>query len=390
MWKRTAESRLRNISRQFPCACVLGARQVGKTTLAQNTFTKAAYYDLENPGIRQRIRIDPEGFLQEQKGMLILDEIQFLPELYQYLKVVIDKEKGENGRFVILGSASPELLKGVSESLAGRIGFIDLDPLISEESATGKPTIPLNELWLNGGYPGALLKKKADAIADWQDAYTRTFIERDLHRLGIDVKPNFLRKLITMIAHVHGGLWNASQLASSAGVSYHTINKYMEILEKAFLIRILAPYHKNIGKRLIKSPKVYLRDSGLLHFFLNIRNMDHLLCSPYCGNSWEGFITEELIRFEKAHHPLSRFFFFRTQTGVEADLLIDRNGEPLPVEIKLGANIEKRWVETLKIVMQDIKAQKGYLIYSGKETFTIEKNIKVISAYQKDFKKLIK
>lgn len=328
MWKRLAATRIKDLMRDFPCVCLLGSRQVGKTTLVRQLFPKARYYDLESPSLQDRIQLDPEGFLRHDSAPIILDEFQTLPLLSQALKVVVDENRhkqgrrSQNGKFILLGSASPLLLKGVSESLAGRVAFVDLDPLTFEEIDNGKPKLTLHELWLRGGYPQAASAHNHRQRRAWFESYTRTFIERDLPFYGVELQPALMNRLLRMLAHTHGQLWNASQLAASTGVSYHTINRYLGILEKSFIIRILQPYHFNISKRLTRSPKIYFRDSGLLHYFLGISNYQSLLDSPYCGASWEGFVIEQLIRHDHFHENNHEFYFYRTQTGLEADLVI--------------------------------------------------------------------
>jgi Predicted ATPase (AAA+ superfamily) len=349
------------------------------------SFPDERYYDLESPSIQDRVRLDPENFLAQSKRLLILDEIQSVPELMPALKVVIDQNRNKNGRFLILGSANPTLLKNASESLAGRIGFLDLDPFTFQECHSGVPKLTINDLWVRGGYaPVARVKSHEQRFA-WLEAYIRTFIERDLPRFHMDIQSSLMRKILFMISHVHGGLWNASQIASSTGVSYHTANRYLEILEGAFLIRIIQPYFVNIGKRLTKAPKIFIRDSGLRHYLLGIGSMESLRNSPYCGSSWEGFIIEEIIRYELTQYVPGRFFFYRTQIGLEADLVFEKSGVRSVIEIKLGSRIDKKWIKDLKRVMIDIKSERGFLIYSGKESFRVEKNISIISAYENKF-----
>jgi predicted AAA+ superfamily ATPase len=217
------------------------------------------------------------------------------------------------------------------------------------------------------------------------EAYIRTFIERELPRFHLDIQSSLMRKILIMISHVHGGLWNASQIASSTGVSYHTVNRYLEILESAFLIRTIQPCFVNIGKRLTKSPKIFIRDSGLRHYLLGIGTIEALRNSPYCGSSWEGFIIEEIIRHEQSRYVPGSFFFYRTQIGLEADLVFEKSRVRSAIEIKLGSRIDKKWIKDLKQVMVDIKAERGFLVYAGKESFSVEKNISIISAYEKDF-----
>lgn len=380
MWKREAQRSLRLLLRQFPCACILGARQVGKTTLAKLTFPRAAYHDLESPTLRDRVRLSPESFLRETIRPIILDEIQFLPELWEYLKVEIDAKRSLKGRFLVLGSAHPDLVRKASESLAGRVGFLDLDPLVPKEVVSGKPALTLDEVWLRGGYPEAAKMKRPENRALWMESYQRTFIERDLPGEGVEANPSLMRRLLLMVAHVHGGIWNASQLAASAGVSYHTVNRYVDILERSYLIRRLPPYFTNIGKRLVKSPKIYVRDSGLYHHMMGIHSKEELLSSPHCGASWEGFIIEGIIRHGHLANPGMSAYYYRTQRGLETDLVLQSGKSLTAVEVKFGSRLEKRWLDGLRAVMDDLGAKKGALIYSGDETFAVDERLKVYSA----------
>ncbi len=379
MWNRKSEKKLKLLLKKFPCVCILGARQVGKTTLVKNTFRESNYFDLESITVSSRISLDPEGFLRSFKNLVILDEIQSIPELTQSLKVVIDEDREKNGRFIILGSAHPSLIKKASESLAGRVAFIDLETLSQLEYNLENSKEKLNDLWINGGYPTICQDHNTQFKSEWFDSYLKTFIERDLSSYNIDIQPQLMRKLILMISHLHGQQWNASAVASSAGITYHTANRYLNILDSAFIARILKPYHVNIKKRLVKSGKVYLRDSGIYHHLLQIQSLDALLSSPYAGNSWEGYIIEEIIKQFSFHIKNPNFYYYRTHTGLEADLILDFGTNVIPIEIKLGSNIQKKWISNLKTVMEDVKAETGILIYSGEDSFELG-NIKVVSA----------
>jgi predicted AAA+ superfamily ATPase len=380
MWNREAQKNLRALLRQFPCACILGARQVGKTTLAKATFPRADYHDLESPSLRERVRLAPESFLKDASRPVVLDEIQFVPELWEYLKVEIDSRRTLKGRFLVLGSAHPDLVRKASESLAGRIGFLDLDPLVPNETNTGTPALDIEDIWVRGGYPEAAKLKRAEARNQWMESYIRTFIERDLPGEGVEANPSLMRKLLIMVAHVHGGTWNASQLAASAGVSYHTVNRYRDILERSFLIRRIQPYFTNIGKRLVKSPKVYIRDSGLYHHLMGLSRKEDLLNSPQCGASWEGFLLETVIRHAHLVNPGIGHYFYRTQRGLEADLVLQYGKSLAVIEMKFGSRLEKRWVESVRAVMDDIGASKGAIIHSGGESFAVDGRVKVYAA----------
>jgi len=343
MWARLAEARLRQISRQFPAVVILGARQVGKTTLARRVFPQHTYCDLEEPGTRARFVHDPTFEIESRATPdLILDEAHAVPDVFASLRGIID-QRLRRGRFVLLGSSQPSLVLGVSESLAGRVGVVDLDPLVAAETLAGTPRVAPERLWLKGGFPLALRARNSD----WMESYLRTVIERDLPQLGIDANPLRLRRLLTMLAHIQGGLLNLSQLGNALDVSYHSVARYLDLLEGAFLIRRLPPYFRNVGKRLTKSPKVYIRDTGVLHHLLGISTMRELMAHPGRGSSWETFVLEDLIRRERLANPGSQFSFWRTATGREVDLLIARGSRRFAIEIKSAPRRTPREIEGL-------------------------------------------
>jgi len=249
-------------------------------------------------------------------------------------------------------------VRGVAESLAGRVRLVELDPLTAAESASGEYGLGWHDAWVKGGLPDAL---RGDFRA-WWEAYLRTVLERDLPQYGVRAAPLFLRRLLTMLAHLHGGLLNASQLGSSLGVSHHAVQRYLDVLEQVFLIRRLAPYFRNVGKRLTRSPKVYLRDTGLLHHLLNISNAEELFNHPSRGVSWEGFVIEDIVRRERIAHPRSQAYFWRTAAGAEVDLLLDRGNERVAIEIKAGRGDDARVVRTLREALPDIGARHGWIV----------------------------
>lgn len=362
MWQRLAIQTLADLWRQFPAVAILGARQVGKTTLARQFLPQSVYCDLEDPFTRQLFEEQPRYQLESRGASpLILDEAHLVPPLFAALRGVIDQERNRTGRFCVLGSAQPALVRAVSESLAGRVGILDLGPLCAIETATTEPILDWRTLWLHGGFPDAA---KGDFRA-WWESYLRTFVERDLPQLGLHPQPVLLRRLLTMLAHLHGGLLNMSNLGASLGVSHNTVAHYLDILEQTFLVRRLPPFFRNVGKRLTKSPKIYLRDSGLLHHLLNISTFDELQHHPALGQSWEGFVIEELSRREKVIHPHGQFFFWRTAAGAETDLVIDRGGAPLAVEIKCGALERAVEAKRFAATLADIGATQGVVIDQG-------------------------
>ena len=268
---------------------------------------------------------------------LILDEAQSVPSVFGALRGFIDRDRKRNGRFLLLGSAHPSLIRQVSESLAGRVGILDLDPFTMSEVAGKSPRRALPDLWLRGGFPDAF----AGNFREWWEAYLRTYRERDLSQLGVGADPILLRRLLMMLAHCQGGLLNLSQLGQSLGVSYHTVDRYVNVLEQTFLVRRLLPYHRNVGKRLVKAAKVYLRDTGLLHHLLNLSTLAELENHPVRGASWETFVSEDVIRREKLASPQSQFFFWRTASGAEIDLVIERGPQRFGFESRRAA--ARKW-----------------------------------------------
>jgi len=359
MWARLAATRLRVLWKQFPAVLILGARQVGKTTLARQVFPKLPYLDLQDPNLRQLFTSDPRFQLDERGGEgMILDEAQSVPGVFPALRGAIDAERARRGRFLLLGSAQPALVRAVSESLAGRIGILQLDPLTAVEARRGEPRVGWRRLWLTGGFPDAV----RGPFREWWEAYLRTYVERDLPALGVAAEPLLLRRLLTMLAHQQGGLFNASQLGSSLGVSYHTVQRYVEILEQTFLVRRLTPYARNVGKRLTRSPKVYLRDTGLLHHLLNVGSDKELDSHPIRGASWETFVIEDLLRREQLVHPHTTAHFWRTATGDEADLVIDRGDERFALEIKAGSGRDVGDARRLARCATDLGAGKAWIV----------------------------
>jgi len=378
MIDRHFSGRLRTLLKTFPIVCVMGPRQSGKTTFIREVLPQWKYMDLERPSDYIRLSGDPEDALKRLKEHFILDEAQQIPLLFPVLRSFVDQRRKKNGQLVLLGSASLSLIKQISETLAGRAGFLDITPFHWNE-VQGRKKVTLETLWYRGGFPDAFLIASDKKRIDWFDAYTRTFIERDLTALGINISAPQMRKLWTMLAHVNGAVWNASQLASSLGVSFHTINRYTDILEQTFLIRKLPPYFANIGKRVVKSPKVYFRDTGLLHYFLGIHESKALPVHPARGASWEGFVIEQVISAFQLVSPDSQAFYWRTAAGAEVDLLIKRGERLIPLEIKLHSSPSRRDVPGLVSCMKDLKLNRGYVLYPGEEEYSIGEGITVVS-----------
>lgn len=370
-WKRLAEQRLQELAIQFPAVAVVGARQVGKTTLARSAFPSAAYKDLESPLLRLRFVEDPTHELNQLDEMTILDEAQTVPEVFPALRGAIDERRSDRRcHFCVLGSAQPALIRGIAESLAGRIGLLELDPLTPAE--TGLPT---TTHWLAGGFPDAL---RGD-FRTWWEPYLSTVLQRDLAAYGFRPDALFLRRLLTMLAAQQGGLLNLSALGSSLGVNYHAVQHGLDLLEGVFLIRRLPPFFSNIRKRLVKSQRIYLRDTGLLHHLLNIPTLQDLDNHPLRGASWEGFAIEDIIRRERLTHPFTQFFFWRTATGQEADLILDRGNRRIAIEIKANSATNVHDARKLEAILDDIGADTGWLVGTGGESTALTARVHSVS-----------
>ena len=334
MKTRIIEEKLLNTINNFPATGIIGPRQVGKTTLAKQLIKKIekekVYIDIENP--RDKVKLsDPVLFFENNiDKCVIIDEIQQMPELFSVLRPMIDMKR-EAGRFIILGSASPLLLRQSSQSLAGRIAYIELSGFNLLELDPGSQ----NELWFKGGFPDAFLSKNTDIWQQWMDNFIKTYINSDLPILGLDINRNTIRNLWTMLSHVNAQVINYSNIARSLSVSSTTLKKYIDFLENAYLIRQLQPFYPNIKKRIVKAPKVYLRDTGILHNLLNINLPYELEGNPLKGNSWEGFVLEQILQnAEASFEP----YFYRTHQGAECDLVLTASSKPVyAIEIKYSA-----------------------------------------------------
>lgn len=370
-WNRLAKQRLQELSTQFPAVVVVGARQVGKTTLAREAFPSAAYKDLESPLLRLRFAEDPTHELNQLGDLTILDEAQTVPEVFPALRGAIDERRGDRRcHFCILGSAQPALVRGVSESLAGRIGLLELDPLTPAETG-----LPIDSHWLAGGFPDAL---RGD-FRNWWEPYLGTVLQRDLAVYGFRPDALFLRRLLTMLAAQQGGLLNLSALGNSLGVNYHAVQHGLDLLEGVFLIRRLPPFFRNIRKRLVKSQRVYLRDTGLLHHLLNITTLKDLDNHPLRGASWEGFVIEDIIRRERLAHPFTQLYFWRTATGQEADLVLDRGNRRIAIEIKANSATNVHDARKLEATLDDIGADTGWLVGIGGESTSLTARVRSVS-----------
>ncbi len=338
-----------------PIVGLVGPRQVGKTTLARYVQTQilksSVYLDLELTEDWFKLE-DAQSFLKGyENDCVVIDEIQIRPELFALLRALTD-QKRVPARFILLGSASPHIVKLNTETLAGRIAYHELAPFSYSEI---KPLYSLEEHWIKGGFPGALLPTEPVISRKWMDDFVETFIHRDLARLGFAVSAVMVRNLFSMLAHQHGGQLNASALANSLGVTHPTVNKYLELLEGSFLIRRLSPYFRNVGKRLTKSPKIYIRDSGLLHYMLRIFTIDQLRGNPIIGASWEGYAIEQIMNEAP---EFSEFYYYRTSHGAEVDLIvITPSGKMVCIEIKFSVapNISKGFYQSVEDLQPDFK-----------------------------------
>lgn len=365
MIHRRLSAKLQQSLAEFPVTALLGPRQVGKTTLARLVAfdllpDKAVYLDLELPSDLAKLA-EPELYLRgHHDRLVVIDEVQRTPELFPLLRALVDQDR-RPGRFLLLGSASPELSRFGAESLAGRIIYHELSPLSLDETGSDGIT----QLWTRGGYPLSFLAANDGESLRWREAFIATYLERDIPQLGIRVPTTMLRRFWTMIAHHHGNLWNSSAIANALGVSSPAASRYLDILCDTFIVRQLAPFSANLKKRLVKSPKVYVRDSGLLHALLGIHNHEQLQGHPVAGASWEGMVIEQILAILPTEiEP----FFYRTSAGAEVDLLlVPRSGAPLPIEIKhsLSPKVSKGF----HTVMDDLKCDRGFTIYPGTETY---------------------
>lgn len=378
MLKRQLDLKLRERLNTIPAVVLLGSRQVGKTTLARSLKVdkRTHYLDLERPSDIAKLA-DPELYLSQFTGQLvILDEIQHYPELFPVLRSLIDERRraGERGaQFLLLGSASPQLLQQSAETLAGRISYLELTPFTLTELE--KPLDQLNRHWFRGGYPDAYCAGSDSQAQQWGEDFITSYVERYLPLLGVAASPLLLRRLCSMLAHQQGATLNVSRLSNSLGIDAKTTRHYIDLLEGLYLLRSLPAYSSNAGKRLIKSPKTYWRDSGLLHMLAGLENSEQVLGHPLCGQSWEGYCIEQIIQ----HLPKNRVFFhYRTRSGSELDLVLQRSdGQITAIEIKrtLSPKITRGFTESFNA----LKATSGYFIIPTGKTFPLSKNIRAIN-----------
>ncbi len=372
---RNIEPELRECLLDFPSVAVLGPRQCGKTTLAKKIVSEqpnAIYLDLENPADLAKLR-EPDLFFSQHSNQLIcLDEVQRIPEIFAPLRAVIDS-RNRNNQFLFLGSASRDLIRQSSETLAGRIAYLELTPFLYNETEKFYPPVSLHNFWLRGGFPDSLLARTETSSKRWRENFIRTFLERDIPQIGFRIPAPTLRRVWQMCAHTQGQLLNSSQLGSSLGVSHTTFRSYIDILAETYMLRILQPYAPNLKKRLVKSPKVYLRDTGILHSLLAIDTFDDLLGHPVFGSSWETVAIETIIATFPGWEP----YFYRTAAGTEIDLILTRGNRKLAFEFKASTtpNVTKGFWNGL----QDLGIEKAWIISPIKESYPYRHNVDVCS-----------
>ncbi len=365
--------------KSFPAVAILGPRQIGKTTLARQVAQRAAHpvhwLDLENPADLNRLIDDPLLVLDELRGLVVIDEVQRRPDLFPVLRVLADR-RPRRTRFLILGSASPDMIRQSSESLAGRISYHELGGLQLGEVGSQR----LNRRWLRGGFPEAWLARSNEAASLWTESFVRTFLERDLPELGLRVPSVALRRFWTMLAHWHGQVWNASEFGRSFGVADTTVRRYLDVLTGALVVRQLPPWHENIAKRQVKSPKVYLRDSGVLHTLLGIGDMRALNSHPKSGASWEGFMLESVI--EHLRLSSQQVFFWAVHTGAELDLMVSRGNHRVGIEIKRTA--APKATRSMHTAIDLLNLKEVVVIHAGRESYRLAARVRAVAASRLD------
>lgn len=358
--------------KRFPVVAILGARQVGKTTLAASiaptVSNQISRFDLESPSDLARLA-DPMLALQEPTGLVVLDEVQRRPELFPVLRVLADR-KPVRARFLVLGSAAPDLLRQSSESLAGRIAYYELPGLAVREVGFEHA----DRLWLRGGFPKSFLARSDRESMEWRQSFIRTFLERDLPALGVNIAADTMRRFWSMLAHHHAQLWNASEIGRSFGVADTTVRNYLDKLTDALVVRQLKPWHENLGKRQVKSPKIYIRDSGLLHALLNLPTKRDIEGHPKLGASWEGFIIDQLVQ-QLGVYP-EETYHWRTHQGAELDLLVVRGGRRLGFEVK--RTVAPALTPSMRSAMHDLKLNSLTVVHAGDQTFPLSQHVKAV------------
>jgi predicted AAA+ superfamily ATPase len=363
-----ALGRIKRAFRVHPVVALLGPRQCGKTTLARKLAEgeKETYFDLENPADFRRLA-SPLRALEGLSDLVVIDEVQRQPALFEILRVLVDRPKNP-ARFLLLGSASLSLVKGASESLAGRIGFVDLSGFDLREVGPGH----VARLWTRGGFPRSYLAGDDPASFLWREDFVRTLLERDIPQLGITIPATTLRRFWTMIAHYHGHVWNAADFARSLGTSENTARRHLDILAGAYMVRVLPPWFENISKRQVKAPKIYIRDSGIFHALLQMSTLADIQSHPKLGASWEGFALEQVLSVLAAGDPA----FWATHSGAELDLLLTIGGKRFGFEFKYGDAPGR--TRSMLVALEDLKLHRLFVVFPGEQEYELDKKIEVL------------
>jgi len=353
---------------QFRGVLLVGPRQVGKTTLARTFLPAAApaYFDLEDPAVAAQFTA-PKDVLEGLRGLIVIDEVQLVPHLFPLLRVLMDREKSP-AKFLLLGSASMPLLRQGAESLLGRIAVIEVNGFDLDEVGTNRT----RTLWQRGGYPLSFLAADEAQSIEWRDRFIEVFLQRDLPQLGINVAAPAMRRFWMMLTHYHGQTWNAADPARSLGVNESTVRRYLDWLTQTFMVRQLQPWYENLGKRQVKSPKIYFRDTGLLHALMDVRTEADLVRHPRSGASWEGFALEQVLRITQPDQA----YFWATHTGAELDLLMFKHGKRIGVEFKRVD--APTLTPSMRIAMGDLKLDALYVVYPGTRRYALAKQIEAV------------
>ncbi len=359
-----------NSLRSNPVTSILGPRQCGKTTLAGFVAARrkrVELFDLEDPTAVARLQ-SPMFTLERLRGLVVIDEVQRMPELFEVLRVLADRPRTP-ARFLLLGSASPRLVRATSESLAGRVGFFDLGGFTLAEIGFER----IRRLWLRGGFPRSYLARNDRESSKWRSDFIRTFLERDIPVLGLRLPATTLRRFWTMAAHYHGCVWNGAEVGRSLGVTGNTIRNYLDVLGGAYVVRVLAPWHQNLKKRQVKSPKVYVRDSGLLHRLLGVDTWPQLEGNPKFGASWEGLVVEEALRIR----PQANAYFWATHQGAELDLLLMEGGKRFGIECKISD--APRMTKSMHVALSDLGLNRLWVVHPGAADYDLGKRVRAVS-----------
>lgn len=402
MLKRRCSQLVEEYLQYFPCVAIIGPRQCGKTTLLHNIPGDWKHYDLEKAGDYNLASADPDLFLRLNPEKITIDEAQLLPELFSALRVSIDADRSNSGRFVITGSSSPDLLNSISESLAGRIGIIEMSPLTLEElnkdsspffslfqsadnyreiinGLSERSTLKgLHDYWFKGGYPEPWTRNQTRFTELWMEQYIQTYVHRDIARLFPALNGPRFRQFTEMLAGLSGHVINYSEVARALGVSQPTIRDYFSIVHGTFLWRQINPYEKNVKKRIVKHPRGYLRDSGILHYLLRLKDLRQLQSHPSMGYSWESMVSEEILRGLQNYGITHDYYFYRTASGAEVDLIIEGTFGTIPIEIKYNQGVSPSKIRGLQDFIQEHKLPFGIIIDNGESVRWIKENIVAI------------